>query len=191
MGFTDYLAEELLDHVWGGADYARPATLYVALYTGKAWAAETPFSEGDYAIPLTYNGRVYKCTTAGTSGASEPSWTTTKGGTVSDGTVTWTEQSLLFQADTMPTEVAEVGYRLAVTNNDTNWPAADNRTKANGVALSFDEATEDWGTVIAFAIRDASSAGNNLGFGALQVAKTIGTGDTATFAIGALEIEYL
>ena len=31
--FSDYLENELLDHVFGGADYARPATLYVALYT--------------------------------------------------------------------------------------------------------------------------------------------------------------
>jgi len=31
--FSDYLENELLDHVFGGADFARPATLYVALYT--------------------------------------------------------------------------------------------------------------------------------------------------------------
>jgi len=32
-GFSDYLELELLDHVFGGSDYARPATLYVALFT--------------------------------------------------------------------------------------------------------------------------------------------------------------
>ncbi|MBA7540642.1 hypothetical protein ES705_32941 [subsurface metagenome] len=30
---SDYLENEILDHVLGGADYARPATVYVALYT--------------------------------------------------------------------------------------------------------------------------------------------------------------
>ncbi len=30
---SDYLEKELLDHVLGGADYARPATVYIALYT--------------------------------------------------------------------------------------------------------------------------------------------------------------
>jgi hypothetical protein len=40
--------------------------------------------------PITKNGRKYICTTAGTSGASEPTWPTTVGNTVVDGTATWT-----------------------------------------------------------------------------------------------------
>ena len=40
--------------------------------------------------PITKNGRKYICTTAGTSGASEPTWPTTIGNTVVDGTATWT-----------------------------------------------------------------------------------------------------
>ena len=30
---SDYLENEILDHILGGGDYARPATVYVALYT--------------------------------------------------------------------------------------------------------------------------------------------------------------
>lgn len=30
---SDYLENEMLDHVLGGGDYTRPATVYVALYT--------------------------------------------------------------------------------------------------------------------------------------------------------------
>jgi len=30
---SNYLEDELLDHVLGGADWARPATVYIALYT--------------------------------------------------------------------------------------------------------------------------------------------------------------
>lgn len=30
---SDYLENEILDHVLGGGDYSRPATVYVALYT--------------------------------------------------------------------------------------------------------------------------------------------------------------
>jgi hypothetical protein len=30
---SDYLEDELLDHVLGGTDYTRPATVYIALYT--------------------------------------------------------------------------------------------------------------------------------------------------------------
>lgn len=32
-GKSDYLENELLDHVLGGGDYSRPATVYIALYT--------------------------------------------------------------------------------------------------------------------------------------------------------------
>ena len=40
--------------------------------------------------PVTKNGRKYICTTAGTSGATEPTWPTTVGNTVTDGTAIWT-----------------------------------------------------------------------------------------------------
>lgn len=34
MPTTTFLANELLDHVFGGADYTRPGTLHVSLHTG-------------------------------------------------------------------------------------------------------------------------------------------------------------
>jgi hypothetical protein len=32
-GFSDYLEDKVLDHVFGGNAYTAPTTLYVALYT--------------------------------------------------------------------------------------------------------------------------------------------------------------
>lgn len=32
-GFSDYLEDKVLDHVFGGTSYTAPTTLYVALYT--------------------------------------------------------------------------------------------------------------------------------------------------------------
>ena len=32
-GFSNYLSRKLLDQVWGGTDYAEPATMYVGLST--------------------------------------------------------------------------------------------------------------------------------------------------------------
>ena len=32
-GFSDYLEDKVLDHVFGGSAYTAPSTLYVALYT--------------------------------------------------------------------------------------------------------------------------------------------------------------
>jgi len=55
-----------------------------------AWVASTAYALGDIVIPTTNNGFWYECTTAGTSGASEPTWPTTEGQTVTDGTAVWT-----------------------------------------------------------------------------------------------------
>jgi hypothetical protein len=74
------------------------STVKLALVTSaqtsgySAWAVATAYSVGDFRRPTTRNGRRYKCTVAGTSHAStEPTWPTTAGATVVDGTVTWTE----------------------------------------------------------------------------------------------------
>ena len=53
------------------------------------WTASTSYSVGDYVVPTSENGFVYKCITAGTSGSSEPSWPTTEGATITDGSVEW------------------------------------------------------------------------------------------------------
>lgn len=54
------------------------------------WVKSTAYSLGNYVWPTTFNGYRYQCTTAGTSGSSEPTWPTTLGNTVSDGTAVWT-----------------------------------------------------------------------------------------------------
>jgi hypothetical protein len=88
------------------------------------------------------------------------------------------------------TEVTGGSYaRVAVTNNATNWPAASGGAKANGTAITFPAPTANWGTVVAFAIYDAATVGNELAWGALTVNKTINNGDAApSFAVGDLDI---
>jgi hypothetical protein len=126
---SDYLENELLDHVLGNAAYTAPATVYVALYT----VAPTDAGGG--------------------------------------------------------TEVSGGSYaRVAVTNNATNWPAASGGAKANGTAITFPTATADWGTVVAFAILDAATAGNFLYWADLTANKTVSSGDTASFAVGELDV---
>jgi prepilin-type N-terminal cleavage/methylation domain-containing protein len=63
--------------------------------TPPDWHGLTVYSIDDFVSPTTKNGHRYKCTTAGTSAASEPTWPTTKAGTVVDGSVTWTENGKL------------------------------------------------------------------------------------------------
>lgn len=57
-----------------------------------AWAATTAYVVGDIrrATTLQASGLVFRCTTAGTSGSTEPVWATDIGSTITDGTVTWT-----------------------------------------------------------------------------------------------------
>lgn len=126
---SDFLENELLDHVLGNAAYSAPATTYVALYTvaPSDTGGGTEVSGGSYA-------------------------------------------------------------RAAVTNNDTNWPAASGGAKSNGTEIEFPTATADWGTVVAFAILDADTGGNFLYWGDLTASKTINNGDTAKFAAGDLDV---
>jgi hypothetical protein len=50
-GKSDYLENEILDHVLGGGDYSRPATVYVALFTADPGDAGggTEVSTGDWS----------------------------------------------------------------------------------------------------------------------------------------------
>jgi hypothetical protein len=87
------------------------------------------------------------------------------------------------------TEVTGGSYaRVNVTNNATNWPAATGATaaKSNGTAITFPTASASWGTVVAFGIFDAGTGGNLLWWGDLTTSKAVGSGDTPSFAIGAL-----
>lgn len=53
------------------------------------WTASTDYGINDLVQPTTANDMVYRCKTPGTSDASEPSWSTTEGTEITDGTVTW------------------------------------------------------------------------------------------------------
>lgn len=54
------------------------------------WTKFDLIAVGDERQPSESNGRYYRCTVAGTTGATEPTWPETMPGqTVSDGSVTW------------------------------------------------------------------------------------------------------
>ncbi len=84
------------------------------------------------------------------------------------------------------------GYgRYAAANNTTNWPAATGTSpssKGNGTSFTFPAATSSWGTIRSFYVTDAPTGGNVLYGGDLTTAKDILTGDTATFAQGAITV---
>jgi len=63
--------------------------MYQGATAASAWTASTAYAAGAIRRPTTANGNVYQVLTAGTSGATQPTWPTAAGATVQDGTVVW------------------------------------------------------------------------------------------------------
>ena len=84
-GFSDYLEDKVLDHVFGGSAYTAPSTLYVALYTvaPSDTGGGTEVSGGAYARQTaTFSVSGTNPTTASTTAAIEYSTATADYGTV-------------------------------------------------------------------------------------------------------------
>lgn len=71
---------------------------------------------------------------------------------------------------------------------DTTLGSAAGEQSSNASAITFPQATADWGTVVALGIFDASSGGNLLAASLLTPSKSVTAGDTLSFAIGDLVI---
>ena len=80
------------------------------------------------------------------------------------------------------------GSYARVTTAAGDWDVASGGAPANATAITFPEATGDWGTLTHFALFDAPTAGNMLCHGTLSASKAIDTSDTASFAIGDLDV---
>ena len=78
----------------------------------SAWASSTAYSVGNIvrASTLQASGLVFRCTTAGTSGGSEPAWGTDIGSTITDGTVVWTAVASSYEelAEIAPSAIIEL-----------------------------------------------------------------------------------
>lgn len=66
------------------------------------WQSNTSYSVGYKILSTVNNGHYYTCAIAGTSGNTEPTWPTSEGASVNDGTVKWQEKS-------------------TITDNDVSW----------------------------------------------------------------------
>jgi hypothetical protein len=85
---------------------------------------------------------------------------------------------------TAGTEVTGGSYASVDSKGKWGTPAAG--SVANNAVITFPTATADWGTVVAFAVCNAS--GSQTMWGTLTASKAVLNGDTASFAVGALTL---
>ena len=128
--FSDYLENELLDHVFKTGAYTPATNIYVALLTSTPDDADT--------------------------------------------------------GSTLPGEITGTGALVRIKCN--TWDAAAAGATENTQTVTFAQAAADMGTVTHFALTDATTNGNCLGWGALSASRVISSGDTASFATGDLDI---
>jgi len=103
-------------------------------------------------------------------------------------------------SSTAPTETGtnvtepSTGSYARVQTANTDWAAAtsaDPSVVANDEIVTFPQADADWlagADLTHFVLYDAATNGNFLGAGALDTAKPVLDGDTASFAVGDLAI---
>lgn len=85
------------------------------------------------------------------------------------------------------TEVTGGSYARKVTAG-ADWTTAASGVISNATVITFVTPTGSWGTVTHVAAFDASTTGNMLWWDDLTTSQAVGTGNTVSFAIGALTI---
>ena len=89
--------------------------------------------------------------------------------------------------DTGLNEVVGGGYGRVGPVTYSN-AGANPTVASNSAIVTYQPATQPWGTITHFGLWDAAVAGNFRGSGALQTSKPVNAGDTARFVAGALTI---
>lgn len=87
---------------------------------------------------------------------------------------------------TAGTEVTGGSYARIDSKGKWATPAAG--AVATNAVCTYPTATVDWGTIVAFAVMTAITAGSMLMWGTLTASKTVNSGDTPSFASGALTL---
>lgn len=125
VGFTEFVDSTgavklvMLDGTKGYV-FSTPTTAGVEINDASetAWTASTATAVSTKRRPTVANGYVYTCTTAGTTGGTQPTWPTTVGATVTDGTVVWTCGLCAFPTPHIPMPVFLDGY-LCIAKSGT------------------------------------------------------------------------
>lgn len=173
---TNYAENKYIDTFIRGQSKPGISTWYVALATS---------SLGKHAVSLTIalndtlfiqdddsKWRLYKCTTAGTTNASKPSYPGAKNEAVTDGSAVLTEQNSALEDASGIVEPAGGAYaRVGVAASFSEWAGTQavgsatissgtGATTSNNSAVAFADPTADWGWCGLFVLFDALTGGN-------------------------------
>jgi len=115
-GFTEFVHSDaadqliLVDGVDGYVFTSPTAYTKISIDNTAIWTGTHAYISNDLVRPTTSTGLIYRCTVAGTSGSTEPTWPTTEGATVTDGTVTWVSEAFAFPSPHVPAPIFMDGY---------------------------------------------------------------------------------
>ena len=179
---ADRLSQSIGRTVKASCDTELGSTMCGVNLNPSAWSATTAYTAkaardaktGGIVKPTTQNGYFYICTTAGTTDASEPAWSTTVGGTTNDGSVVWTT----VRANTLTGTVSTVASGNAFTDTSKNQP--DDWWRGGKVTW-----TSGLNNTLSMEIKDSTSGGLITLFQAMPYA--ISSGDTYSLTVGCLK----
>ena len=209
FGKFNYLRNKIQDFVLRGQAFAPVTPLYMGLLTctNGEIARSTTYAVGNTAVIQTSDDtyHLYAVTAqTGATAAAAPAFPGVENEVITDGGVTWTEQSAGLRAGTAAVEPAGGAYaRASVASTMTEWSGTQGAGTtvastgttgqiSNNVAIPFPTSTAAWAAspamIWGFALWDAASAGNGYYFGPLATPQNVGSGVTPSFANGTLTV---
>lgn len=186
-GFSDYLAENVLEFACGVEAMPALASRYLALFTtaptsdagtGGTEVSGTGYARVQVAGALTAGASFTTSSTTITLASSAPAWLTAlgtngSGVNVYDATNSQQIGTVSGISGTTVTLTAAASHASSGSSNSLVFsafspasassgsePATSPASITNGAAINFAQATANWGTVTSFGIYDASSSGN-------------------------------
>ena len=144
------------------------------LSTPAAWIASHTYIANAAVVPTVGNTFCYSANGSGTSGASQPTWPTTLGATVVDGTITWTCRALEFIGSTAMRSAGSWRYGFyAMSGSDASFYSSATSATGYGVqlegnyAVAIDTSTSTNSSNIALRLK----SGDAIAFDATSVYK--------------------
>lgn len=195
--FSNFAENKTIDAIFRSQALGAASTLYVALLTTTHGprANSTAYALNNTISVVANDGKVhlYKCTTAGTTAASQGSiYPGAVGEAIADGSATFTEQTVGVDSGAEHVEPSGGSYaRQSVAATLANFAGTQgpgsttastgtSGQTSNNNAITWAAApTANWGSVWGIAFYDASSGGNFWIWSPLNAAKTVNNGDPA------------